>query len=307
MKKYIGISLLLLTFFVACDTGKNPSDSFKIKDADEIHKIVIQGEQEIHLSKKQTGWTLNKKYTVNPQAVENLIRLLTSTEIKGRLPKEDMDSAKYRMNQKPVYLTLYNQNNELLLDWKIGYFDKNYNATAISLKNDSAIHLVYLPGLRNNLMPIISDRLMYWMTPYIFNYEYYEIAKVELLHKEPAYASFKLEIKKDTAFLQDFFNEKKYPADLRKVGRYLSYFKMVEYDSITNCSEIPQTAPEHVLKITDTQNKTKVLKTFPKINRQNGEPDKHRVYGTINDSSCVLIKRYELDLILKKKSYFKKK
>jgi len=302
--KITSIFLLLILFlalFSNCsETEKSGLNDFTISDTSEITKIVFQGKQTSVLSKKQSQWFVNEHYKAYEKSIERLMQVLSQADVKGRIPAEETDSALKKMNESKVSMQIF-VGDKLLKTWIIGYFDAKYNATVVQLDSQTEPYLVYLPGVTKELRPLLTDNPMYWMTAYIFDYEYFELKNISLKYPNAPEKSFFLDIKTDTAFLvSDSKNE---GTNLRAVGRYLSYFKGIRFDSLISKDKIDISFPAEVLTVTDNSGKKTELKTFYRMTKDT-IPDKHKIFATINDTTAVIVKRYELDLLLKSKSYF---
>ncbi len=300
--------IVFLTFMFACNTGRGKqSELLGRTDTADIQKIIFSGKQRTELSRNEQEWLVNSRFRAHPKSLKRLMQIFSEIEIKGKLPKEQTDTVWAKLKDEGIRMQIFND-KEQISEWIIGYYSESYDATYINFStNDSSVYLAYLPGLTKKLSPMLTDNNMYWITTYIFDYEYFEIKEVAIRYDSAPEQSFYLKIMKDTAILTDSFeSEHNYPVNLSAVGRYLSYFKQVRFDSLPNPALRPKTQPEHILKLTDNTGKQTILKTYARKIPGDTLTDKHKCYATINDTTFVLVRRYELDLLLKSKAYFMK-
>ncbi len=301
--KYFWLAVITSSlWWTACNDSESSSNPFLISDTSVISKIIISGKTRVILTKQKGKWLVNEQFEAYPKSIKRLMQILSQAELKGQVPNSEADSVLQNINKHPLKVDIY-KSDKLINTWTCGFYDENYNATTVVSPKQKAPFLFYLPGVTKDLRPLISDNQMYWMTAYLFDYEYFELSEISLENKDKPEDSFHLKIESDTAYVSDIKQNKNYPTNLRAVGRYLTYFKAVKFDSLLQTSDIPETEPVQILTIKDKTGKLTKLELFYRF-KKDSIIDPHKIYGRLNDTTSVIIKRYNLDLLLKKRTYF---
>ena len=168
-----------------------------------------------------------------------------------------------------------------------------------------------MPGYEDNIgTHFIADEL-FWVPFSAFSLQPSQIESVELINTKDPASSF--HIKRDA---KDFSLVDTGPGkggwDSLKVRRFISYFTSVSFESwATEMTEaerrqIESSAPAYRIKVKTHAGKSESLTIWERVRDPvKGEMDTDRAWAEKDDGKGIFVMRYfDLDPILKKKSYF---
>ncbi len=316
MKKYFSyiilFSVVVLTIISeSClNGGDGLSDKLTIKDTSIISKIVIENNQDtIILTNKNNKWFINNKFPAKEQALNFLLLVSNQLKIKNPVMRIYMDSINSELELNGKTVKFYNNDNDIIKEWKVGNFDKKIGATCIKLKNTEMSFFAYLPGILHDINKIIEKKNFYETT--IFDYKYYELKEIKVSYTDSSELSFGLKINNNKAELYSIkTGELMTNIDLKAVGRYLTYFEDIKFESIiegitkAERDSILIAKPKHKITVTDRNGITKSLNTYERYNKY-GKKDIHKINAIFNkNEEIIVIKYYNIDLILKELGFF---
>ncbi|MCD4792576.1 MAG: DUF4340 domain-containing protein [Bacteroidales bacterium] len=306
------IPVIWFVFFY--NSEEDPSEMFIIKNTSVVYQVNIKkGKQIVNIKKKNNGnkWVINNKYEANDKSVKRLIQALKEVKIYRPVKKEKLDSVINILKDKGTSVQIFNKNKDIIKEWIIAPYEESSKGTYIMNKTGREPFLVNIPGLENNLNYRYNTNSIYWMKTELFSYQPSEITEIELQYNNESSKSFRLEIENDKVKLFSLNPETQIQnIDYNKVGSYLSYFMNVKFTSFYNFSikekdSLLITTPEYTIILKDKYNNTKNIKLFLIKNKEN--PNKlnlNKMKAVVNDEDLVIVKFYDIDLILKDITYF---
>ena len=314
------IPIILILFIPAVwfiffnNSEEDPSEMFIIKNTSVVYQVNIKkGKQIVNIKKKNNGnkWVINNKYEANDKSVKRLIQALKEVKIYRPVKKEKLDSVINILKDKGTSVQIFDKNKDIIKEWVIAPYEESSKGTYIMNKTGREPFLVNIPGLENNLNYRYNTNSIYWMKTELFSYQPSEITEIELQYNNESSKSFRLEIENDKVKLFSLNPETQIQnIDYNKVGSYLSYFMNVKFTSFYNFSikekdSLLITTPEYTIILKDKYNNTKNVKLFLIKNKEN--PNKlnlNKMKAVVNDEDLVIVKFYDIDLILKDITYF---
>jgi len=303
----------ILLYFLKPAKKNLTSKLFIINDTTNISKIIITQDTLkviLNRNKKSKKWTIDNKYPANNKAVKKLYQTLTEVKISKPVLNSRRDSLIKNIKTKGKKIEIFDYNNELLREIRIGTFVKQLDGTYMYNRKKNSIFIVNIPGLENNLNYRYNINPVYWLNPEIFSYKPNEIKEITLNYPNALSESFKLTISEDTANLINLSNNQYVKEiNLTKVGSYLSYFMNVKFTSESSNSdilknELLQKIPYAEITVIDINREKKNVKLFKIKNNKTNKYNMNKLYALVNNQDLVVVKYVNFDLILKDINYF---
>ena len=295
-------------------SGHTIAKTIIVNDTSEITTIQLKKNHAlVTLQRTGLSWKLNDKYTVPNSKIETLLRIISLLQYKSSVPNEIQTNVVNQINTGGVQVTIKN-NNKILSSYLVGGTNPEKSGTYIVSQDSNKPILIYLPGFDTDLSQFYSVDEKFWRDNSIFSYTHSEIKTIIIEHVKDTSASFKLTcVAPEHYELVSFQNiQKGKKLNLRKVEQYLLYFTGVKYKSIatelspSQSDSILRSQPKHIITVENQNGIKNQVKTYlrPDID-QPGTFDLNNMYALINDdSTLVVIRYYDFDLITKKITYF---
>ncbi len=318
IKKYYPLILLLFIPFVWIFFFKSPKENsskkFSVTDVSDINNITItKKNKRIDISKKEKSdkWFINGKYEANNSSLKKLFQALSETRISKYVSKNKSDSIYNFIKNSERKITVLNKANDTLLDISIADFKVGFDGTYGLFDNDKTPYIISIPGLENNLNKRYNLHPLYWINPEIFKYQPHEIKEVKILYSNKSKTSYRIEINTDKPKIfsyekQEFLKD----ININKVGSYLTYFMNVKFSdfnilNLDKSDSLKTLEPDYTILVKDIYDISKKVELFKiKISENPKKYDLNKIYAIINDEDIVVVKYFDIDLILKDISYF---
>ncbi|MCF6366223.1 MAG: DUF4340 domain-containing protein [Bacteroidales bacterium] len=317
-KKLFPLFLFLLIpiiwFTVLNKPKDNISKRFIIDNVSNVYSIKIKNKQKsITIKRKENtdDWFINDKYEAEKKVIKKLFQAFTEVKINKPVPKEKIDSVKNVLIKSGKTITVYDNNNEIIKEWHIADFEKAAEGTYIISDFKELPYIVSIPGLEKDLNRRYNLHPLYWINPEIFSYKPHEITEIEIKYSDKSKTSYKIEINNQTSKLYSY-SEQKYLDNIKnnKIGSYLSYFMNVKFSDFNVLSKQESDSLKNInanftITVKDIYNGTKTVELYKiKLNSEIDEYDFNKLYAIINNEDIVIVKYYDIDLILKDINYF---
>ena len=309
---FISVPIIWLVFFN--NSKENISERFIVKDVSDVSSVVIKkNNQSITIKKNEDSdiWYINDTYEAEKKAVKKLIQAMTEVKINKPVSKEKIDSIKNIIRNSGKSILVYDDKNKKIKEWHIAEFDQSAEGTYILSDFEELPYIISIPGLEKDLNQRYNLHPFYWINPEIFSYKPHEIKEIEIQYSDNSKTSFKIEIDKQIAKIFSFSkNEYENNIDQSKVGSYLSYFMNVKFSSfnVLNKEEsdsIKNEKASFTIIVKDHYNRTKTVELHRIKSKINTDKyDFNNLYAIINQEDIVIVKYFDIDLILKDISYF---
>jgi len=297
------------------DVKHELSDMFTIKNISEVSTVTIKNNTKsitIRKIENTNNWFVNDKYEANKKSIKKLIQALTEVQISNPVLKKNIDSVKVFINNSAKKIIVLNKKNDTLKTIYISEYNTKKEGTYALSDNYDLPYIISIPGLEKDLNQRYNLNPLYWINPEIFTYQPHEIKTIEIKFSNKEKVSYRIEIEKDTPKIFSY-NEQKYQNDINinKVGSYLSYFMNVKFSDFNTLIDekrdsLKNSKADYSIFIKDIYNITKEVDFYKiKVSETNEEFDLNKLYAIINKEDIVIVKYFDIDLILKDISYFK--
>jgi hypothetical protein len=303
-------AVILTVFIVIKPKNEQLSDKFNIKNAEDINTIEIVHQTDTLTIKKidnSSEWMINNKYPADSDAIKKLFRCLTESKINKPASKEQNDSVLNKIYSEQKTVSVFNRKNRLLKKWHLAPYTDNENGTYMISDNEIQAYEISIPGLVKDLNYKYNSNLTYWINPLIFSYKPSEINSIIIRFADTTFESFRIEnIQQSPNIFSLTTNKTIENTDENKIKNYLSYFMDVKFSSYKQINDsILNTTADFQVIVNDIKNQTKTVKLYKiKDHTAAGGYDINRLYATINDEDIVIVKYFDIDLILKEINYF---
>ncbi len=283
------------------------SAKIALKNSHLINKIsIIPEDKSPIILTKAKHWSVNKKYEANKKSIELLLQTLSGLQI-----SEVTNKTIATENKTGTIIKLF-EGKVLKKKIKIIEFVKARKATLIEVDDIKKYIYANVPGLVNDLKTRIVANPLYWRTRKIISLPANQIAKLSIDYqkKEKSFSlqqNYQLTINDYLGNSIDFDKEK---ADFYLANFFNIHFeKAITTYSILQKEALQKQNPLFILTLLDKTGNKYSIKGYPMPNEDEPENiDTNRFIALINnDSEVVIMKYYDLDLILKTINYFGKK
>ena len=335
----LGVVALILIFSNSTTTFRRSMSDFALTDTSTVTKIFMsdKNNNSVKLSRKETGiWMLDDSYVALKFNVDLMLKTMSDIQVKAPVALAAHNTIVKHLAVNGVKVEIYQmvyrvdllgirlfRHEKLTKVYYIGGATPDNQACYALMENSEEPFVIYLPGLRGFVTPRFSTIERYWRDLTVFKTNIEEIRSVKL--EVPGNPEYSFEVQLDKGRLKNFIslidNKPLKDLDTLKVLNFLSGFRNVNFETFLNDMDkhtkdsVLNTSPFIIITLTDTLNKTKVVKTYHKGNLFGQKDfqgrvlpyDPDRLYALVNDGKdFVLIQYFAFNKILRPKPYFAK-
>lgn len=353
MKKrnIIIISAIVLALVVATlitySQGRQTStfeQDFHIEDTSTVSKIFIadKNNHQVLLTRNagavaDSAWTVDSKYLASTPMVDLLLETLNDMRIRQIVNKKAVPNVIKNLAASNIKVEVYQEKplinwfhgkfrlftrEKLTKTYYVGHETQDMLGSYMLKEGDKEPYIIHIPGFRGFLTPrFVADPLA-WRSHRIVDLDVNEIKSITLEIPDMPTESFAIHnIGNDFQMELTHTNQTLNGFDTAKVATFLSSFTNLNFDEYAQAvpeAELDTTfarTPKTILRITDTLNRTREVKTYLKYRNPEDVTnmpdtamyhvfDLDRLYAVVDDSDTVLIQYYVFDNILQPASYF---
>ncbi len=319
-KQNLIIILVLLLIVVSAYFGiyKNKDTELgefdlQFQDTSKITAFSIESKSvKVLVEKKENGWTVNKSYHANSQIIKRLFRIYNNLNISIIGRKDSTKTYIQKLKNSGTKLQFLKNEKVLATYWVGNYYPAKRSTLLMNDKELPAF--VTAPGLSSDIAKFVVADDIFWRDKRIFDFEPEEITKIELKDFQNLNFSFELNIEGENYQLKNT-NENIVDHDKDKIARYMSYFKGIRFESLTENFTFEQIdsiigqKPQYEISLSIKEYGNLNLKLIAKADSVNkNKQDLNYVYGIINNKTPLLVISYfAIDPLLKEIDYFSSK
>jgi len=292
-------------FFVIKDSGTiNKSETdFSVEDTSSIYKILIIENTDTLCLERKEKWVVNSSFKAKSETMNTLLKTLKLIELKSPVPENAQDFVKENLiKSKKIEIYSDNKNYPALY---IGEQTSDKSGNYVMKANSEKAYIAYIPALNINLANSFSVNENEWKSNIIFSLKADEISEIKLIYSDEKENSFKIKKLESETTLTDFLEKKVNKYDTEKMSRYLTYFSDIKFEKIDNSissTEIEAKNPFLEIYLKDINNTTYSFKAF--YIYKDEIKDTNIFLGYLNNKDFVVVKFFELDLIIKSIDFF---
>lgn len=322
-KNSIVIILILLVLAVAAifvyrSKGKNSTidkeaSDFGLKDTASVDKIFLADKEgkSVLLERKPSGWILNGKYNVRPDAIELLLYTVRMVEVKSPVSKTSRDNVIKIMAGKSTKIELYSKGSKVK-QYYVGHSTQDHTGTYMLLTNPETDEnytepfITHIPGFDGFLTTRYFTDEIDWRDRLMLNYRPPQIKEIKLELNEMPDSSFVIDLFSMQRFGLKTGKGQQLPFDEEKIKQYIAYFQNVNCEIVLEKKDHlvdsinKSGVPFATLTITDRDNKPNVTLFYHKYpvaskNEQYGvdyKYDPDRLFVKYNNGADYGIAQY---------------
>jgi len=307
------IAVLFLLFRQRFPFGKN-NTAFAVEEKTDISRIAFfEGEKKLVLIRKEGEWIIEKDTVAREEAVLFLLKVLKEMKIKSPVTSEMFLEEIAGKKTEPVKVHVYD-GRRLRKSYFVYRTFSNAYGNIMKMKPHSKPFIMYVPGYETNIGEYFTASRLFWRPFIVFNFLPSEIDHVYLYHRNDTASSFRIVSAGRNLFLQSRNGRLLQNYDTVKVRRYISYFAYIpferwatELDNVKK-KEIKSSEPLYRIEVKNRKGKIINLSVWEKTKiAGNGADitDTDRVWAGTDENEEIFVMRYfDIDPLLKRKSYF---
>ena len=254
------------------------------------------------LKRKKGVWLLNGKEEARKAAISFLIATLEGIEPKSPLSATTFEELSGKSPVIPVLVRVFSGKRKVR-SFAVYHFNDTDYGSVLRKSSRSKPYLIYLPGYDFSAGSVFTAEEDYWRPFTIFEIMPSEIKLVAVDYPGETERSFVLENKNGTTILHGAA-----VFDSVAVKRYLSYFVNVPFESVTTGldltgeTQIMESAPFIAITVSTNDGKKHTLRGWKRYSGK--ETDTDRLWGRLDNGKLFVMRYFDLDPLLKKRSYF---
>ena len=305
---------------------------FAVEDTAAVTKIFLADKNgnDVTLERHPgSGWTVNGKYTVRPDAIQMLLTTIKKIDIKEPIGKNKQDNVIKQLAAKAIKCEIY-QDGELTKAYYVGTETLDQTGTYMilidleTMKPSAKAFVTYIPGFEGYLTTRYFTEEMGWRDRTVFRYIPTNIKSVKLEVPANPDQGYEVSVSEDNKYqvkkLAD--NTTLNNLDTLAVKQYLSYFQQLNFESFEvelkqeQIDSALKTKPLNILTVTDKQGQINKVSFFTRSNLkkvldESGAPlpyDPVRMNAQLNDGKdFVMLQYFVFGKVLPPVEYFQKK
>ena len=263
------------------------------------------------LEKNGKEWLVNGKNVARKSSILFIIKVIKEIKIKSPVSPDMFNSEITEKGVGPVKVKIY-EKSRLLNSFLVYKTRSNIYGNIMKMGDRSKPFIVYVPGYEADIGSAFVLNELYWQPFTLFNLLPSEIASVSVENRGDTSTSFSI-TSNNHRFVLSGNKSKLTGWDTSRVRRYLTYFTWIPFESwafdlpADEKKRIETGQPLVRITVIGSSGKKTVLTLWEREKPENGilTIDSDRLYGkTDNRDDLFFMKYFDVDPILKKRSYF---
>jgi hypothetical protein len=305
------ILIILMLFRNRLPFGKDNS-SFAVEPAKEITRIELsQQGSKLVLGQKGDKWLINGRSEARKNGILFLFRVLRELKIKSPVSPEMFKSEITEKGVEPVKIKVF-ENRKLIKTLMVYKTSSNIYGNIMKMRERSKPFIVYMPGYDGDIGSAFTLNELFWQPYTVFNLLPSEIAMVNFENLSDTSSSF-LITSGGHNFTLSAANKPLAGWDSALVKRYLSYFAWIPFEKWElgmkddEKKVIASHSPLYRITVSKSDGRKMILSLWKKMKQEGGSAteDSDRLLGrTQTDTEFFVMRYFDIDPILKKRSYF---
>jgi len=259
--------LICLTW--ACKPGPGEMETdFKITSPEQIASIEIyrQGNLEQTLSKTKQGWSINQKYSVRPDAMDNILRILPDLRVMYHPPAAAWENMVRAINDQGVTLVFNGTSGQKIKSFSLGGTTNDERGTYALMEGATKPYVIHVPGFDGSLASRFIMGENEWRDRMIFKETKEDLIRIKVRYPEQPGSGFELEKVEGKWRLFSLSRDPVY-ADESMIHTYLDAYSGIGAEGIENdfksIPEVLQMIPHAVIEIQKPDSAMRIIKFYP--------------------------------------------
>ena len=308
----VAAGLLLLVLLRSRSPFGKANSSFNSEPKKGITMIEFtENGKKLYLEKEGGKWFINGKLEARKSGILFIQKILQEMKIKSPVSAELFNTEISEKNIDPVRVKVF-EKRKLLKTFLVYKTQSNVYGNIMKIKESSKPFIVFVPGYEGDIGSGFTLNELFWQPYSVFNLLPSEIASVTFENFSDTASSFSI-VNKNRNYVVGSLNRPLSGSDSTLVKRYLSYFTWIPFEvwafEIGEQAQnlIQSKQPLYRITVNTSGGRKTILTLWEKMTVQNGTKtkDSDRLWGKTQNSEEVFIIRYfDIDPLLKKRSYF---
>jgi hypothetical protein len=290
--------------------GRKNTD-FAIPEDTNITMIeLLQGPDKIVLQLEEDGWKVNDAGEVRKSAISFMIQTLKEIAIKSPVSDELFSSEITGKGVEPVRVKVWS-GNRIVNSFLVFKTGSNIYGNIMKKRSGSKPFIVSIPGFEGAIGSNFNMNELFWVPFNIFRYSPGEINSVEVQYTTNPEESFIVR-NPDTADTTGKAGLGEELYDKIKIRRYLSYYTWVPFESWAfdlreeEAEMITAGAPLATVALTLKDGTGVKLTLWERVTQEGGllKTDTDRAWGRKDEGPLFIVRYFDVDPLLRRKSYF---
>jgi hypothetical protein len=284
---------------------------FAVKDTANIGKIFIAdrtGKTATLTRLSVSEWQINGKFKAMPNAINNLLDVVTRIELKYRLPRNAVKTIVQDMASTSKLVKIFDKKGEKMRCYYVGGVDMDGLGTYLMMEGSNEPYPTHIPNFEGSPAIRYFTGEIDWRDRWIFKHSVEDIQEVSIDY--PLQQSKSFRVKRDGVA---FAVEPLYAVTPRATGAvnkglvesFLVGFRALGAEGFENEYEksdsVKSITPFAVVSLTDRVGKTKVLRLHPIVKKDasgiivkgdNGQALIERYFADTNEGDLLLVQHF---------------
>lgn len=314
--KYLIPVLVLMAVLLAVLSGRSPfgrkNSSFAVRPGSEITRIELaESGKKLILEKREDDWIVNGKDEARKNRISYILDVLNEMKIKSPVSNDLFSREITDKGIEPVRVRVF-QGRRLLKSFLVFRTSSNPYGNIMKIRERSKPFIMNLPGASHEIGSLFTANELMWKPFYLFSLPMKEIESVSFEDANDPASSFSIR-RIDNHFTLSGITGELTGWDSLRVARYVSYFFNIPFeDWALDLSEAEKDSlksgkPLFIIRVVTSGGTLKEVKFWERTKTENGirKTDSDRLWAGSNDSEeLMIVKYFDVDPLLKKKSYF---
>jgi len=193
---------LFWTFYLVCFgwnckpvSGESTQTDFKIAKPEQVFIIEIyrHGHLDQSLIKTKQDWTLNQKYKVRTDAIDNILRILPYIQVLYYPPNAAWQNMIYAIGEEGVKVVFKDASGDPIKSFSLGGMTNDERGTYAILEGSTKPYVIHVPGFDGSLANRFNMSDNEWRDRMIFNEKKEELKKVKVSYPADPDLGFELD------------------------------------------------------------------------------------------------------------------
>ncbi|MBG0861114.1 MAG: hypothetical protein IQL11_16570 [Bacteroidales bacterium] len=302
--------LVLVSFLRGRSPFGNKNSSFASEPKEQITKIEFSSRKEkLVLQKEGEEWLVNSTYPARKSSILFMIRILTEMKIKSPVSPE-LFREEISVKEIPAVRVKVFERNRIIKTFLVYKTRSNVYGNIMKMNELAKPFIVYVPGFDGDIGSGFILNELVWQPNTVFNLLPSEISSVTLENFADTSSSFSITQTEEQGYILSDLRTRLSGWDSSRIRRYLSYLTFIQFEkwepdiSDEERHKIESGKPAYKIQVQRTNGDNIVLSLWQRPG-ESGTADSDRMLGkTETRDDFFIIKYFDIDPLLKKRSYF---
>lgn len=336
----VAVGIVALVVYLTGSRKATFSQDYHIEDTSTITRIYLADKQDGSVLLTRVGdslWMVDNTYEANQPVIDMLLETLHDMRIRQQVNRAAVPTIIKDLSAHAIKVEVYQKKplinwfggrlqlfakERLAVTYYVGRETQDMMASYMFREGDKVPCVIHIPGFRGFLTPRFVTDPLKWRSHCIVDLDVRQIQRVQLDIPAMPQESFAIVANGDGFDMEWPLGQRRAEGfDTARVAQMLASFTWLNFDEFaaivpnSNADSCISGTPRTILRITDTDGRTREMKTYIKYNNPDdlaavGNTDSYelfdinRLYAVLDNTDTVLIQYNVFDNIMQPASYF---